>query len=429
MKTIDTTHGSRAQDGGTVRRGTGTFWQINMSFFVGGFATFITLYDVQPLLPVFSREFHVPPAIGSLPLSVATCALAVTMLLASSLSEAVGRKPVMAVSLVLTSLLAILTAFSHTFPALLGLRLAQGAVIAGLPAVAMAYLAEEIEPASLGTAMGLYIGGNAVGGMTGRIYTAAVTDYLPWRTTIGTIGILCLFLSFYFARSLPASTNFRRRPLAVRPIAAGFATHLREPALLCLFGIIFLATGAFVTLYNYVTFRLIAPPYNLSQMQVSWIFLAYLLGSCSSTLAGHLVHRFGRGVILWLALSIMILGTAATLATGITGQVAGIALYTCGFFGAHSVASSWVSSKAQTAKAQASSLYLFFYYLGSSISGTIGGVFWTRWGWKGVAGLIALLLLAALLLVVRLVTLAREEALPETAVPLDGVAVDTFPLH
>jgi YNFM family putative membrane transporter len=406
--------GSREWRVGRIRRGTGTFRQINLSFFAAGFVTFITLYDVQPLLPVFSREYGVPAALGSLPLSVATCSLAVTMLLAGSVSEAVGRKPIMTVSLVLTSVLAIATAFSRSFPALLVLRLAQGAVLAGLPAVAMAYLGEEIAPASLGTAMGLYIGGNAVGGMTGRIYTAAVTDWFSWRTAIGTVGVLCLVLSFYFARTLPASANFQRRPFTVRSLAATLAGHLRDPGLRALYGIIFVGMGAFVTLFNYVTFRLLAPPYNLSHTQVSWIFLVYLLGSCCSTLAGRLALRFGRGPVLAASLGVMILGTAATLATGVAVIVAGIALFTSGYFCGHSVASSWVSARAQTARAQASSLYLFFYYLGSSISGTAGGFFWSRWHWEGVVGLIALLLVLGLVLVYRLdspsrLTLAATE--------------------
>jgi YNFM family putative membrane transporter len=64
-----------------------------------------------------------------------------------------------------------------------------------------------------------------------------------------------------------------------------------------------------------------------------------------------------------------------------------------------------VSRRAQSAKAQAASLYLFFYYLGSSISGTLGGVFWSRHGWAGVTLMIVMLtamaFLAALFLIRR----------------------------
>jgi YNFM family putative membrane transporter len=72
-----------------------------------------------------------------------------------------------------------------------------------------------------------------------------------------------------------------------------------------------------------------------------------------------------------------------------------VGVFTCGFFSVHAIASSWVGRRARTAKAQASSLYLFSYYLGSSISGTVGGMFWLNYGWNGVVALITLLLLAA----------------------------------
>ncbi|HTP65788.1 MAG TPA: MFS transporter [Geobacteraceae bacterium] len=408
---------------GSIRRGTRTYRQINLAFFAAGFVTFITLYDVQPLLPVFSREFGVPAALGSLPLSVATCALAGAMLLAGSLSESVGRKPVMTVSLVLTAVLAILTAFSQTFTALLGLRLMQGTVLAGLPAVAMAYLGEEIDPSCLGTAMGLYIGGTGVGGMTGRIYTATMTDYFSWRTAIGTVGVLCILPAVYFARNLPPSANFRRRPFEVRSLAASLVGHLRDSGLLCLYAVIFTVMGAFVTLFNYITFRLLAPPYNLSHTQISWIFLTYLLGSYCSTLAGTLANRYGRSTMLRLSLAVMITGVAITAAAGVADIVAGTALFTCGFFSAHSVASSWVSSRAQTTRAQATSLYLFFYYLGSSVSGTVGGLFWGAWGWEGVTGLLCLLLVCGLLLTIPLGPLANAESASHDALPPMGAAL------
>jgi len=393
---------------GSITSGTKRYRQINLAFFAAGFVTFITLYDVQPLLPVFAREFGVTAAMGSLPLSLSTCALAIAMLFAGTISESFGRKRVMVASLVVTSLLALLTSLTHTLPALLALRLLQGIALAGLPAVAMAYLSEEIAPASLTSAIGLYISGNALGGMTGRIFTATVTEFVSWRAALCAIGIFCLALSLHFARSLPPSANFKRRPFAARYLFSSLAQQLRDPGLLCLYGISFLIMGSFVTLYNYITFRLLAPPYFLSQSLVSLIFLVYLFGSFSSSMVGRQVERFGRSRMLLLTMTTMAVGALATLSHGVAGIVAGIALFTCGFFGAHTVASSWVGSRARTARAQAASLYLFSYYFGSSVSGTVGGIFWSRYGWRGVVVLILALLAAGCCLVRRLT--ARSEA-------------------
>jgi YNFM family putative membrane transporter len=380
---------------GQVRVGTSRFRRINVALFCAGFVTFVTLYDVQPLLPLFAQEFGVSPAVASLPLSFATIALALGMLLAGTVSETLGRRQVMTVALFLTSLLAMATPFSHSFESLLALRLLQGLVLAGVPSVAMAYLGEEMDSQAIGNAMGLYISGNALGGMSGRIGSALLCQYVPWHTAIALIGVVSLLLSLLFLKCLPPSTNFHQRPFRLRYLFTSLFQHLHDPGLLCLYALAFLSMGGFISLYNYIGFRLLAAPYNLSNYRVSLIFLVYLLGSFSSGIVGNLIHRFGRPFMMRLTLSVMLAGTVITLSGSLPLIVVGVGVFTCGFFSAHAIASSWVGRRARTAKAQASSLYLFSYYLGSSISGTAGGIFWLHFGWNGVAALITLLILAA----------------------------------
>jgi YNFM family putative membrane transporter len=380
-----------------IRFGSSRYRRVNLALFSAGFITFVTLYDIQPLLPLFSREFGVCPAVGSLPLSVSTLTLAVTMLLMGTLSETLGRKLVMATALICTSLLAILTACSSNFGSLLLIRFIQGIVLAGVPSVAMAYLAEEMDPSAIAPAMGLYISGNAFGGMTGRVVSAIISDHIPWRTAIGLIGGLSLLLALLFTRSLPASGNFHRRTFEFRYLITSLCQHLRDPGMLLLFGIAFFCMGGFISLYNYIGFRLLAKPYLMSQSGISLIFLVYFLGSFSSAMMGRLMLRFGRSFMVRSSIAVMLLGTLFTLATPLAVIISGIALFTCGFFSIHTIASSWVGRRAITARAQAASLYLFFYYLGSSTSGTVGGLFWVNSGWDGVALMIGLLVVLALL--------------------------------
>ncbi|MFS8514823.1 MAG: MFS transporter, partial [Planifilum fulgidum] len=171
--------------------------------------------------------------------------------------------------------------------------------------------------------------------------------------------------------------------------------HLKNPSLLRLFFVSFVLMGSFVTLFNYIGFHLLAPPYSLSHSLIGWLFLVYLTGSFSSAWMGREADRRGRKKVLWTGLAVMLAGAALTLLPPLWCKVTGLALFTFGFFGSHSVASGWVGSTAQTAKAQAASLYLFFYYTGSSVFGTLGGWFWSCFGWFGVTGLILTLILLA----------------------------------
>ncbi|HEX8034160.1 MAG TPA: MFS transporter [Ktedonobacterales bacterium] len=395
-----------------LRRGTASYRRASLALFAGAFITYAVMYCTQPLLPIYTREFHITPAEASLSISVTTSALAITMLLAGSLAEAWGRKPVMTIALFATAILAVLGAFAPTFPALLVVRAVQGIVLAGVPAIAMAYLSEEVYAPSLGYAMGMMIGGNALGGMVGRISIGIVTDISSWRLALAVLGFIGLAAAVDFWRTLPPSRHFERRPLALSTLGTALLRHLRDPGLRCLYGIGFLLMGGFVTMYNYIGFHLSAPPYNLSQSVISWIFVLYLVGAFASTWMGHLADRFGRRRILWVGVAIMLTGGLVTLPASVPIKILGVAIFTFGFFAAHSIASSWVGLRATAERAQASALYLFFYYIGASVGGTSGGLFWAWLGWPGVIGLIAVFLIGAFAITLRLSKIPPVAAFP-----------------
>jgi len=381
-----------------IQKGTKAFNKANWALFLAGFITFANLYVSQPLLPTFAQEFHVSPAVASLSLSVTTLALSISMIIVGSLSEAWGRKALMTISIFAASVLTLALAFSPNFQTILVLRVIQGVVFAGLPAIAMAYLGEEMEPSSLGIAMGLYISGNSVGGLSGRVIIGTLTDLYNWQVGMIVLGIISLIISMLFIWMLPNSKHFTARPLQLKPLTQSLIQHLKYPSMLCLFGISFLLMGSFVTLYNYIGFKLMAPPYNLSATLVGWIFVIYLVGTFSSAWFGSLADRFGRQQMLIIAIAIMLAGALITLQSLLLLKIVGITVFTFGFFAAHSIASGWVSKRATHDKAQASSLYLFFYYFGSSVGGTAGGVFWMHFGWIGVIAMITVFLIIAYVL-------------------------------
>ena len=372
-----------------IQKGTREFRLTSIALFAGGFNTFAILYSTQPLMPYLSREFNVSPTMASLSLSVATCTLAVSMLLFGSLSEVLGRKPIMCVSLFASSILTVLTAFVPNFNSLLVLRCLQGFILAGLPAIAMAYISEEIDRSSLGLVMGLYISGNSIGGMSGRIIIGVITDFFNWRMALASVGFLGVIASFLFWSKLPSSKHFEARSFEIKKLIKSSINHLKNPNLLCLYCIGFLIMGSFVSLYNFIGYQLIEPPYNLSQTLVSFIFVIYIVGTFSSTFMGRLADKHGQHKMLCISIFIMLIGGCITLNMHLLLKIIGIALLTFGFFAGHSIVSSWIGKLATHDKAQASSLYLLFYYVGSSVGGTTGGMFWSLYGWSGVISMIS----------------------------------------
>jgi YNFM family putative membrane transporter len=374
-----------------------SFRKTILALFLGSFVTFADLYSTQPVIPVFAKQFGVSPAMASLTLSFATGTLALCLLLVSFFSENIDRKKIMGTALTLSALLSICVSFiQDDLYILIAIRAIQGAVLAGFPAIAMAYINEEFHPKSLGYVMGIYVSGSSIGGLAGRLIVGVLTDHFSWNIAIGSLGALSLIISLAFWWMLPPSQHAVRVRVSLSRIKTSLINNLRNNRLVLLFGMAFLLMGSFVTVYNFVGIPLMGPPYHLSQTLIGFIFIIYLVGTFSSTCMGKLADQYSRRGVLLIGIAIMLMGALLTLLDPLLLKIMGLALFTFGFFGAHSIASSWVGSLAdKSEKAQASALYLLFYYAGSSIVGASGGLFLMKFGWGGVISAVSILILLA----------------------------------
>ncbi|MFC0250691.1 MFS transporter [Massilia consociata] len=391
---------------GPIAAGSPDFRRINRAMAFGGFSVFALLYCVQPLMPLLAQDFSLTPAQSSLALSVSTATLAVALLGSGGLAERIGRKQLMVASMAGGALLTLLSSFAFDYTQLVAARALLGLVLGGLPAVAMAYLSDEIDGASLGRSMGMYISGSAFGGMSGRVLSSVISDFVSWRIALGLLGAAGLVAAWEFSRSLPPSRHAGAQRTKGPGFLDGLRTHLRDEGLPWLFVLPFLLMGCFVSLYNYISYRLLAPPFGLSQSAVGAVSLLYLLGMFSSMWAGKLADRLGRRNVLWLFIAVMIAGLLVTLHESVAAIVLGTGLATFGFFAAHSVASSWVGRRARPPQALASGIYLFSYYVGSSVVGWFIGHVWEHRGWPGVIAALGALLGVAIGIALRLRRLA-----------------------
>lgn len=372
-----------------IHRGTTAFKKLNTALFIGGFCTFAILWGMQSLLPEMANEFNVSPALSSLVQSSTTLSLAFTLLIIGVYAHKFNQKNLMTLSLIVSSLLVILSGFLSSFGVLILFRILQGVTLAGIPAVAMAYLANAIEGKSLGFAMGLYISGSSIGGMTGRILSGFLADQFNWNSAVMGVGFISLAATALFWYLLPSVETTSHHIQQNHRIVHSFFSPFRVPGLRFLFLNGFLLSAGFVSLYNYIGFVLMEPPYSLSQTLVGFIFIVYLVGSFSSTWMGMLSDKYGNDRILTLAICLLFIGGVMTLHPSLWVIIGGIAVFTFGFFGAHSICSSWVSNFRNDHNTQATSIYLFAYYFGGAVVGTISGTLFYSTGWSGIVILIA----------------------------------------
>lgn len=375
--------------------GTRTYRRVVTALFAAGVATFALLYSTQALLPELAEEFGVSTAQSTLSLSLTTLGLGLALLVAGPLSDVVGRTRLIHLSLTASGVVAAACALAPSWPALLALRLLEGITLAGLPAVATAYMREELHPSTHARAAGMYVGGTALGGMAGRLVTGAAGEAAGWRWALAAAALVGLGSALVVRLVLPASQRFTSAPTGAGALLQTGRRAVCDRGLLALYGIGGCSMGALVAVFNTLGFRLTGAPFNVSLGAASLVFLVYPLGTISSAVFGRLADRHGRRAVLPLACVLAVVGALVTLPPSLPLVISGIALFAAGFFAVHGVASGWVPARAHAGgvpTGQAASLYLFTYYLGSSIFGSLAGPVWTTAGWPGVVAMTTLLL-------------------------------------
>jgi len=377
--------------------GTPAYRRVVLALFAAGVATFALLYSTQALLPALSEEFRVTSAQSTLTMSLTTLGLGLALLVAGPASDLVGRTRMIHLSLTAAGLVAVACALAPTWPTLLALRFLQGVALAGLPAVATAYLREELHPSTHARVAGLYIGGTALGGMAGRLATGPVGEAAGWRWALATVALLALACAVVVRATLPGSQRFTPAPTGARVLLTMFGRAVRDPGLLALYGIGGCVVGALVAVFNTLGFRLAGAPYHLGLGAASLVFLVYPVGTASAAAFGRWADHYGRRAMLPVGCLLATCGVLLTLAGPLPIVMIGLGLLTAGFFAVHGIASGWVPARAHAggiSTGQATALYLFSYYLGSSAFGSLAGRAWSTAGWAGVTILSTVLLAA-----------------------------------
>lgn len=380
-------------------------------FFIG-VATFAQLYSPQGLLPLIAAEQEVSADQAALMISAATLGLALGVIPWSYIGDAVGRKKAMVWAISLACLFGGLAILMPVVSAELGfelallMRLIEGFMLGGVPALAVAYLNEEVSPKIAVAAAGTYISGTSLGGLIGRIVAAPVGEQLGWKVGMLTVTVIAAVCVIVFLRLAPVAQNFTPRRVKPREVLPALTGNLRSPLLWTLYLQGFLTMGGFVAMYNFLGFHLAGPPFSIPLWIASFVFLAYLAGTWSSPRAGRLAAKYSRKPVLLAGNLIMILGVALTLIPHLVFIILGTVVLTAGFFAAHAVASGWVGAAATAGRAQSASLYNLGYYGGSSIFGFLGGTALHLAGWSGTV--VMVLTLAGLATVLAAVVLPKD---------------------
>lgn len=367
-----------------VSFGTPEYKRITLSLALGSFLVFSNLYLLQPMLPSFAAHFQISETQVNWLFAATTLALSFSLVPMAVLSESIGRKPVMMFGLFSIPAISALMLLGDSFLFLVVCRALIGIALAAFAAVAVAYMAEELDKHAFSMAIGTYIAANSLGGIAGRISGGLLADNFSIDVAIEVIMLFTLIGVVSVHYLLPKQKNFTPSSSSLRHHNRAIIGHFKNQRVWFAMLIGGLNFALFVNLYSVMGFRLVSAPHNVPVGLASLIFVCYLGGTFSSRCAGHWSKRFSPILGMFLGSIVSMAGMWIAVIESIPAMLTGLLLISFGAFFTHTLAYGWVGQNATQAKATATALYLVHYYIGGSLGGFLLLYCWQNGGWSSV---------------------------------------------
>ncbi|HCH3757038.1 MFS transporter [Vibrio parahaemolyticus] len=367
-----------------VSFGTPEYKRITLSLAFGSFLVFSNLYLLQPMLPTFATLFSISETQVNWLFAASTLALSFSLVPMAVLSESIGRKPVMMVGLFSIPAISALMLLGDSFIFLVACRALIGIALAAFAAVAVAYMAEELDKHAFSMAIGTYIAANSLGGIAGRISGGLLADNFSVDVAIEVMMVVTLIGVICVHYLLPKQRNFTPSSSSLRHQNRAIIGHFRNQRVWFAMLIGGLNFALFVNLYSVMGFRLVSAPHNVPVGLASLIFICYLGGTFSSRCAGHWSKRYSSILGMFIGAVVSMAGMWIAAFESLAAMLIGLLLISFGAFFTHTLAYGWVGQNATQAKATATALYLVHYYVGGSLGGFLLLYCWQHGGWSTV---------------------------------------------
>jgi len=373
--------------------------------FVIGLTAFLTVVDLfatQAILPSLVRAYQVSPAAMGFAVNASTMGMAVAGLAVALFSRRINRRRGVLISLTLLSIPTALLAVAPDLTVFTALRITQGIFMATAFTLTLAYLGEECNATDAAGAFAAYITGNVASNLFGRLMSAAVADHLGLTSNFYAFALLNLAGALLVYFTLGRTTTMPSAVPAARSAFAVWGEHLRNKPLRSAFAIGFCILFAFIGTFTYVNFVLVREPFALGMMSLGFVYFVFAPSIVTTPLAGGAVRRIGTRPTFWGSLAVAGIGLPLLLLPSLVAVLAGLALVGVGTFFAQATATGFVGRAATADRGSASGLYLACYFFGGLVGSAVLGPIFDQFGWPACVVGIALSLVLAAILAVRL---------------------------
>lgn len=354
------------------------------------------MYATQPLQPLLAKEFDISVTQASQFTAVIMLFLAISPIIYGYILEKVNAKKMLINSSIVLFITNIFLGLSTNYELFLFFRTIEALVVPAMLTSLMSILAN-IDKENIKRNMSIYVAATVFGGLVGRIFSGFIATNISYQVVFYSLSVAIL-VSIYFVKKL----SYEGEATIVKPKISDVTAILKDARFSTIYLLMFCVFFVFAGVLNVLPFRLKEISNDISEFQISLLYLGYGMGILVSLNSKKIIHFFKNEMNTILAgLVFFLFITIFLTVPNVMSMFLLIFLFCLGMFTVHTVSTGLANSLIASQKSLTSGMYLTFYYLGGAVGSFIPSIIYEKFGWDVVIYMFCFILALIMFLVIK----------------------------
>ena len=353
------------------------------------------MYATQPIQPLLAKQFNISIIKASQFTAVIMLFLAISPIIYGYILEKTNVKKMLINSSIILFITNIFLGLATSYELFLFFRVIEALVVPAILTSLMSILAN-IDKENIKFNMSIYVASTVFGGLVGRIFSGFIATNLSYEFVFYSLS-LAILVSIYFISKL----SYEGEATISKPKITDVMEILKDKRFLIIYFLMFCVFFVFSGVLNILPFRVKEISSNVSEFQISLLYLGYGMGILISLNSSKIVKFFKNelntilfGLIFFLFITIFL------IQENIIFIFLLIFLFCVGMFTVHTVSTGLANSMKESQKSLTSGMYLSFYYLGGALGSFLPSIIYEKFGWNVVIYMFCIILLITFILVI-----------------------------
>ena len=353
------------------------------------------MYATQPIQPLLAKQFNISIIKASQFTAVIMLFLAISPIIYGYILEKVNVKKMLINSSIILFITNIFLGLATSYELFLFFRVIEALIVPAILTSLMSILAN-IDKENIKFNMSIYVASTVFGGLVGRIFSGFIATNLSYEFVFYSLS-LAILVSIYFISKL----SYEGEATISKPKITDVMEILKDKRFLIIYFLMFCVFFVFSGVLNILPFRVKEISSNVSEFQISLLYLGYGMGILISLNSSKIVKYFKNelntilfGLIFFLFITIFL------IQENIIFIFILIFLFCVGMFTVHTVSTGLANSMKESQKSLTSGMYLSFYYLGGALGSFLPSIIYEKFGWNMVIYMFCIILLITFILVI-----------------------------